>query len=124
MTQQPTAYVIDDDDAVRDSILMVLETSGYTVRSFASGAALLRGDRPGKNDCLIIDMDMPGMGGLDLLDRLRCDGVITPAIVMTGGLSARRRAAVDRADAMFLEKPFGVGELVSCIERALGRSQT
>jgi FixJ family two-component response regulator len=121
ITPEATAYVIDDDDAVRDSIRMLLETSGYVVHSFGSAAALLSGERPGKNSCLIIDVDMPGMGGLELLDRLRREGVTTPAIVMTGGFSARGRAAVDRAAAMALEKPFAVGELVSCIKRSLGR---
>jgi two-component system response regulator FixJ len=123
ITPQATAYVIDDDDAVRDSIRILLETSGYAVRSFDSAAALLGGERPVKNSCLIIDVDMPGTGGLELLDRLRREGVTTPAIVMTGAFSARGRAAVDRADAMALEKPFAVGELVSCIKEALGRYQ-
>jgi FixJ family two-component response regulator len=123
ITPQATAYVIDDDDAVRDSIRILLETSGYAVRSFDSAAALLGGERPVKNSCLIIDVDMPGTGGLELLDRLRREGVTTPAIVMTGAFSARGRAAVERADAMALEKPFAVGELVSCIKEALGRYQ-
>jgi FixJ family two-component response regulator len=121
ITPQATAYVIDDDDAVRDSIRMLLETSGYAVRSFDSATALLDEERPVKDSCLVIDVDMPGMGGLELLDRLRREGVTTPAIVTTGGLSTRGRAAVDQANAMLLEKPFAVGELVSCIKRSLGR---
>jgi two-component system, LuxR family, response regulator FixJ len=120
---QPTAYVIDDDYAVRDSIHMLLELRGYTVRSFVSGLAFLRGGRPNKHGCLIIDMDMPGMGGIELLDRLRGEGVTTPAIFMTGGLSAGRRAAMDRTDALLLEKPFVGSELVRCIEKMLGRYQ-
>lgn len=120
---QPTAYVIDDDDAVRDSIHMLLELRGYPVRSFASGVALFGAGRPNKHGCLIIDVDMPGMGGIELFDRLRGEGVTTPAIFMTGGLSAGKRAAMDRAGAVVLEKPFGGGELVTCIEKALGRYQ-
>jgi CheY-like chemotaxis protein len=76
ITPQATAYVIDDDDAVRDSIRILLETSGYAVRSFDSAAALLGGERPVKNSCLIIDVDMPGTGGLELLDRLRREGPV------------------------------------------------
>jgi FixJ family two-component response regulator len=120
---QPTVYVIDDDDAVRDSIHMLLELRGYAVLSFASGVALLSEGRPNKHGCLIIDVDMPDMGGVELLDRLRGEGVTTPAVFMTGGLSAGRREAMDRTDAILLEKPFGGGELVSCIKKALGRYQ-
>jgi two-component system response regulator FixJ len=115
---------VDDDDAVRDSIRMLLECEGFTVRTYASGAAFLREARPDRNSCVVIDVAMPGMSGLELLDQLRWYGITIPAIVMTGALDARIRSAVDRARAILLEKPFQVGELVGCIERALSRERS
>ena len=72
---------------------------------------------------MVVNVHMPGMGGLELLDQLRHDRIMIPAIVMTGKLDARTTRAVDRAGAILLEKPFRIGELVDCIERALGREQ-
>jgi two-component system response regulator FixJ len=121
MAPQPVIYVIDDDDAVRDSIRMLLECHDIPVRTYASGAAFLRDEPPDESDCLLIDVDMPDMNGLDLLDALRKRGVTIPAIVMTGGLTTTNPPPADRTDAMLVEKPFGAGELISCIETALGR---
>lgn len=123
MAQRPTAYVVDDDDAVRDSIRMLLECEGFTVCTYASGAAFLREARLDGNSCLVVDAHMPGMSGLELLDQLRRDGITTPAMVMTGALDARIRSAVDRVGALLLEKPFRAGELAGCIERAIAHER-
>jgi two-component system, LuxR family, response regulator FixJ len=121
MAAQPVIYVIDDDDAVRDSLHMLLECHGFPVRTYASGAAFLRDEPPDESGCLLIDVDMPDMKGLDLLDQLRKRGVTIPAIVMTGGLTTTIPPSADRTEARLVEKPFGAGELIGCIETALGR---
>ena len=119
LEERPTAYVVDDDDAVRDSIRMLLESQGFTVCTYASGWSFLREARANRNSCLVVDVNMPGMNGLELLDQLRRDGIMVPAIVVTGRFDTRIQATVDRAGAVLLAKPFRVGELVGCIERAL-----
>jgi two-component system response regulator FixJ len=121
MAAQQVIYVIDDDDAVRDSIRMLLECQDMPVRTYSSGTAFLRDEPPSKHGCLLIDVDMPDMNGFDLLDELRKRGVTIPAIVMTGGLMTRISSSADATPARLLEKPFQAGELIRCIEVALGR---
>jgi FixJ family two-component response regulator len=122
LEERPTAYVVDDDDAVRDSIRMLLESQGFTVCTYASGWSFLREARANRNSCLVVDVNMPGMNGLELLDQLRRDGIMVPAIVVTGRFDTGILATVDRAGAaVLLAKPFRVGELVGCIERALAQ---
>ena len=123
LEERPTAYVVDDDDAVRDSIRMLLESQGFTVCTYASGWSFLREARANRNSCLVVDVNMPGMNGLELLDQLRRDGIMVPVIVVTGRFDTRIQAAVDRAEAVLLAKPFRVGELVGCIARALAQAR-
>ena len=116
----PTTYIIHDDDAVRDAIRLLLECFGFVVSDYASCRAFLREVRPEANSCVLVDLDMPEMTGLQLLDQLRREGIDTPAIVTTKRAGDPRiRAAVDRAGAMLLEKPFQPGELVRCIKEVL-----
>jgi two-component system response regulator FixJ len=113
----PTTYIIHDDDAVRDSIRLLLECFGFVVSDYASCRAFLREVRPEANSCVLVNLDMPEMTSLQLLDQLRREGI---AIVMTKRAGDPRiRAAVDRAGAMLLEKPFQPGELVRCIKEVL-----
>jgi two-component system response regulator FixJ len=120
MPKEQAVYVIDDDDAVRNSICMLLETYGMTGCPYPSGAAFLA-DLPGKHGCLIVDVDMPKMNGLELLDRLRGRGIAMPVIIMTGALTARIREVADRTGATLLRKPFRPGELIAYIEKAFDR---
>jgi len=121
MSQKPTVYVIDDDAAVRDSICLLLETTGFTVCSYASGAEFLREAPAQDSGCLLVDLDMPGMTGLDLLGQLRQRRKTIPAIIMTGGVTPTIRSDAQRVAAQVLEKPFRARELMGCIETALGR---
>jgi two-component system response regulator FixJ len=83
-TTAPVVYVVDDDSDVLGSLRFLLETDGFDVRTFRSGAALLSGNVPGKVDCFVIDYKMPAMSGIDLANRLRNGHVSTPIILITG----------------------------------------
>jgi two-component system response regulator FixJ len=80
----PVVYVVDDDTDVLGSLRFLLETDGFDVRTFRSGAALLSGNVAGKVDCFVIDYKMPVMSGIDLANRLRNGHVSAPIILITG----------------------------------------
>jgi two-component system response regulator FixJ len=81
---KPTVYVVDDDFGVLGSLRFLLETDGFEVRTFRSGAALLNAVVPDGADCFVIDYKMPNMTGIDLADRLRNRDIDTPIILITG----------------------------------------
>ena len=115
------AHLIDDDAAVRAAVQLLLECEGIEVRCYVSGDAFLRAAAPEVDSCLIIDVDMPGIGGIELLDQLRGNGIIAPAIVITGaGISTLLVSAVQRLNALLLYKPFSPQELVSSIKISVG----
>jgi two-component system, LuxR family, response regulator FixJ len=114
-----TIYVIDDDDAVRDSLRVLLECEGYKVVDFASCADFLRNARPDGPSCLVLDVHIPGMSGLELLEQLRHDNTMIAVVIISGRLNPVMRRAVDRAGVKLLEKPFATGDLVASIEAAL-----
>jgi two-component system, LuxR family, response regulator FixJ len=121
---RPTIHVIDDDNAVRDSICLMLESCGFSARPYPSGPAFLRDIPPDRNGCLLVDVNMPGMSGLELLERLRAQGITMAAIVMTGGgITPRILGAADRVGGILLQKPFSPGDLVARIEKILSRYQ-
>src|SRR5450756_352216 len=94
---KPTVYVVDDDADVLGSLRFLLETDGFNVRTFRSGAALLNAVRSTGVDCFVIDYKMPDMNGIDLAGRLRNRDVAAPVILITGypdeNISARAEAA-------------------------------
>jgi two-component system, LuxR family, response regulator FixJ len=116
---QPTIYVIDDDDAVRDSLRMLLEAEGFLVVEFASGAEFLRAGHPDGHSCLLLDTHMPGLSGVELLERVRGDHPLIPMVVMTGRPGAAFAKAAASAGAPLLEKPFQGRELLDAIENSL-----
>lgn len=97
--------VVDDDHAVRKALQFSLETEGFTVRAFADGSALLRESELDKCGCFIIDQNMPGMNGLDLIDRLRDRKILAPAILITTGPSQVLRERAVGAGVCIVEKP-------------------
>ena len=116
--------VIDDDDQVREAIRTVLEDDGRVVESYASSEAFLDAFDPGKSACLLIDAYLPGMSGLELLEKLRDEGHRLPAIMITGNADVPMAVEAMKAGALdFIEKPIRRPELVESIERALELSQ-
>ncbi len=116
-------WIIDDDDAVRDSLAFLLTAEGMSVEAFASAKDFLAGSRQGRRGCVVTDVRMPGMSGIDLLDQLatssRSD---VPVIVITGhGDIALAVEAMKKGAADFIEKPCDDDRLIAAVRAALGR---
>ena len=115
-------HIIDDDDAVRDSLTFLLNTAGIKVRSHPSAAGFLDTLADAQLKCVITDVRMPGMSGIDLLRRLRELKIEVPVIVITGhgdvplAVEAMKIGAAD-----FLEKPFDDDALLASVRSALAR---
>ena len=113
-------FIIDDDEATRDSLRLLLECAGLEARGFPSPGGFLDGWRSGEEDCMVLDIHMPGMNGLDLLERLRQRGDEVPVIVVTGRPSPASTARARAAGAFaVLEKPFEAGEILALVRRAM-----
>ncbi|MBS0207540.1 MAG: response regulator transcription factor [Planctomycetes bacterium] len=115
-----TVFVVDDDPAVLDSLRALLESAGWQVQTFVSAADFLTHYQPGQPGCLIVDVRMPGMSGLELLDHLREREIKLPTIVLTGHGDLRLGVDAIKAGAVnVLEKPIRPSEILSTIEEAL-----
>lgn len=119
-----TVYIVDDDAAVRDSLSLLLGLRGYRTALFTCAEDFLSAYDPEASGCLVADIKMPGMSGLELQDEVACRGTGLPVIVITAhGDVASARAAL-RADAVdFLEKPFDDEQLTVAIDAAFRREQ-
>ncbi len=115
----PPICVVDDDEAARESLGLLLRVHGYPVKTHGSGQALLADPEIDSYGCLLLDMHMPAMTGLELLEVLRRREVHVPAIFITG---LPQSALMDRVRgakaAAFLAKPVAEDELLSNVERA------
>lgn len=120
MTDRRLVHVVDDDEAMRESLTFLLETAGFEVLSYDNGATFL--DRPDQSElgCVLTDVRMPGIDGLELVRRLRAAESSLPVVVMTGhgdislAVEAMKLGATD-----FLEKPFEDKRLIAALENAL-----
>ncbi len=120
----PVIIVVDDDNQLRRTLREVLEADGRTVEDYSTCEAFLAAFRPGREACLLIDAYLPGMSGLELLQRLTDAGHRLPAIMITGHSDVSTAVLAMKAGASdFIEKPVGRGELLASIERALEQSR-
>lgn len=120
MKSDPTVYVVDDDDQVRSSLRWLLESVGLPVETFASGDEFLKVYDPNGPGCLLLDVRMPGMSGLDLQEHLASQGIDTPIIVMTGFADVPMAVRALKAGAVeFIEKPFSDQVLLEHIYEAI-----
>lgn len=123
MSNSQIVHVIDDDVAVRQSMAFLLSTAGYAVRVHESATGFLKSLPGADSGCIITDVRMPGMDGLELQSRLKSMNIALPVIVITGhgdiGLAVRamKAGAVD-----FIEKPFDDDILLAAIRSALARN--
>lgn len=115
-------HLVDDDEAIRRSVGFMLKTSGYHVRAYESGVELLKGAPNLEQGCILLDIRMPGLDGLEVQAALREKGVTLPVIIMTGhgdvslAVQAMKAGAVD-----FIEKPFEKAVMLSAIEHGVER---
>ncbi|MEX2615960.1 MAG: response regulator [Alphaproteobacteria bacterium] len=117
----PIIHVVDDDSDVCDAIRSVLELAGQTVEIYSSSEDFLSAYKPGGDACLLIDILLPGMQGIDLLQKLRTESNNVPAIVITGNGDVATAVRAMKAGAQdFIEKPISGEELLASIERARG----
>lgn len=120
MPLEPTVFVVDDDPAMRDSLRWLLESVGLSVRTYATAAAFLADRDPGAPGCLILDVRMPGMSGLDLQEELGRRGTDLPTIVVTGHAEVPMAVRAVKAGAIdFIEKPFSDQLLLDRVRQAI-----
>lgn len=118
----PTAYVVDDDESIRALWRWLMESNGIAVQTFATAAAFIAAYGRGDPGCLVLDLRLPGMSGLELQAYLRDRDIEIPIVFVTGygdvqtAVSALKRGAVD-----FIQKPFGYREVLSVIAKAFAR---
>lgn len=119
MSEPYPIYVVDDDDAIRRSLSFMLKTSGYAVQLFAGGVEFLRDAADLASGCVLLDVRMPEIDGLEVQRELRARGIMLPVVIMTGhgdvdmAVSAMKTGASD-----FIEKPFEKAALLGCVEAA------
>lgn len=120
--QHPTAYVVDDDESIRTLWRWLMESNDIAVKTFATAAEFIESYRNGSAGCLVLDLRLPGMSGLELQEYLNGKGIEIPIVFVTGhgdvpaAVSALKGGAVD-----FIQKPFSHREVLSIIQKAFQR---
>lgn len=122
MSDERLIHLVDDDEAIRRSAGFMLKTSGFRVETYESGVELLKDAAKLEPGCILLDIRMPGMDGLEVQQALKDKGVTLPVIIMTGhgdvslAVQAMKAGAID-----FIEKPFEKALLMSAVEQAFDR---
>jgi two-component system, LuxR family, response regulator FixJ len=123
--QSPIVFIVDDDEAVRNSLRLLVKSVGLTAAALPSAQDFLATYNPQQPGCLVLDVRMPGMSGLELQQHLNLRGAVIPVIFITGhgdipmAVEAMQQGAFD-----FLQKPFRDQDLIDRIQRALERDRT
>ena len=121
-SDKPLVHLVDDDEAIRRSAGFMLKTSGFQVRAYVSGVELLKSAGSLEKGCILLDIRMPGMDGLQVQEKLHATGVALPVVIMTGhgdvalAVQAMKAGAVD-----FIEKPFEKAVLLAALEEGFRR---
>jgi DNA-binding NtrC family response regulator len=120
----PFVFVVDDDRSTRDSLSNLIRSVGLNVQTFASAQEFLASQRPGAPSCLVLDVQLPGLSGLDLQQELARDDVQIPIIFITGHGDIPMTVRAMKAGAIeFLTKPFRDEDLLNAIEQAISRGR-
>ena len=115
-----TVFIVDVDDAFRDSLCWLLESAGHRVVAYAAAENFLTAYEPDQAGCLVLDIRMPGMNGLELQDELKRRELTLPIVFVTGhGDVPMAVSAVKKGAAEFIEKPFNDRAFLGLIEKAL-----
>lgn len=122
MTLKRLVYLVDDDDAVRRSAGFMLKTSGYEVEAFASGVEFLKHVKQAEPGCILLDVRMPEMDGLEVQRELKAQGVAMPVIVLTGHGDVNVAVTAMKAGALdFIEKPFEKAVLLAALNEGFAQ---
>ncbi|WP_237772411.1 response regulator transcription factor [Herbaspirillum robiniae] len=122
MTKTSKIAVVDDDGSMRDALSALVRSIGMAVASYASADAFVAAQGFDDADCIITDVQMPGMSGIELLEFIRRRRLATPVIVITAYPSAALQArAMAAGNASFMGKPFDGNDMVNRIEQVLAQ---
>jgi FixJ family two-component response regulator len=122
MSQSQMVSIVDDDPLAREGIKELVESLGYRTRAFVSAQDFLQSGAITKTGCLITDLQMPGLDGLELQERLQAQGYRTPVILITAYPNEKHRSRAISVGAIgFLSKPFEEQSLVECLAVAMKR---
>lgn len=120
MSEQPTIFIVDDDEQVRNALSLLMESVGLNVEKYPTAQAYLDTFDSSKAGCLILDVRMPGMSGLDLQARLTAEKIHPPVIIITGhGDVPMAVKAVSAGAIDFIEKPFNNQSMLDSVHRAI-----
>jgi len=120
----PTVFVVDDDISVRESLELLIRCAGWQAETFASAQEFLARQRAVAPSCLVLDVSMPGLNGLDLQQRVAVERADMPIIFITGHGDVPMSVQAMKAGAVeFLTKPFGDNVLLTAIRNAIDRSR-
>jgi two-component system CheB/CheR fusion protein len=120
---RPIIFIVDDDPHVRDALLSVMDEDGRIAEAYPDSESFLAAYHPGRVGCLLVDANLPGMSGLDLLRHLRLGGDALPCVLITGNSDVPMAVKAMKAGADdFIEKPIGYQELLSAIDKAVEHS--
>jgi RNA polymerase sigma factor (sigma-70 family) len=124
MSRVPTVYVVDDDASTRELLAWLMKREGLEVQTFAEARAFLSAYPAGAPGCLVLDLNMPGMSGLDLQKNLNAAGVALPVIFLSGGADVPNAVRAVKEGAIdFIEKPFDYKEVVALVRDCIARDE-
>jgi two-component system response regulator FixJ len=124
LSGKSVVHIVDDEDAVRTSLATLLEIHGFSTRLYESGTEFLNRVDPDAPGCALVDLKMPGLDGLGLLQKMAESNIAVPVVIMTGfGEVATAVKAMKAGAADFLEKPLNEAELLAILNRLLSDSR-
>jgi RNA polymerase sigma factor (sigma-70 family) len=122
MSTTPTAYVVEDDESIRTLWRWLMESNGIAVRTFTSANEFIADFQPGAPGCLVLDLRLPGMSGLELQEHLKRNRVEIPIVFVTAHGDVRTAVtAIQEGAVDFIEKPFSYVQAVSIVQKAFRR---
>ena len=122
MSRAATVYVVDDDSSTRELLAWLMKRHDLPVQAFPDARSFLHAYRPGDPGCLVLDLNMPGMGGLELQQYLKEHGVVLPLVFVSGRADVPKAVRAVKEGAIdFIEKPFDYKRVVELVRECLAR---
>jgi len=125
MDKRPMISIVDDDESVREATMSLMRAAGYEPEAFPCARDFLNSEQAQRTDCLIADVQMPGMSGIELHGQLVRSGKTIPTVLITAHPDEKARQRAMKAGVIcYLAKPFNEDELLDCIQTALDMGDT